>query len=130
MHISTQRVSQLAEIAQWLRDRGVPAEAATGLDDWERTGTVLVTSGLLPADLAGESRAICLDGDDWATVLAEIPRRLASHQTYMATQTANRPTRGAGSQLPWPEATGRAVTLDNGEPHDHHVPYTGLCDES
>ncbi|WP_329142925.1 hypothetical protein OIU91_04480 [Streptomyces sp. NBC_01456] len=76
VHISTQRsVAQLPEIARWLAARDVPAEAAIGLDTWKRTGTVLVTNGVLPADLEIENRAVNLAGGDWEPVMEEVRRR-------------------------------------------------------
>ncbi|MCZ1012254.1 hypothetical protein [Streptomyces lydicus] len=82
VHISTQRaVKQLPEIAQWLTDRDVPAVAASDVDAWERTGTVLVTSGVLPTDAEIENRAVNLIGGDWEPVMAEVARRYKARRT-------------------------------------------------
>ncbi|MEO3976908.1 hypothetical protein [Streptomyces sp. CAU 1734] len=83
VHISTQRpIAQLPEIAQWLRDRGVPAETSPGADDWDRSGTVLVTGSVLPSDLEIENRGLNLDGDNWEPIFPEVAdsrRKLAEH---------------------------------------------------
>lgn len=91
VHISTQRpVAQLPEIARWLAAHGVPAEAATGLDTWMRTGTVLVTSGVLPADYEIETRAVNLAGSDWGPVMEEIKRRRVSLLEHLARRDAGK----------------------------------------
>ncbi|KOT47254.1 MULTISPECIES: hypothetical protein [Streptomyces] len=89
VHISTQRpIAQLPDIARWLADRGVPAQASTDAGVWETTGTVLVTSGVLPADMEIENRAIQLTGDNWAPVLDEVRQRRAALLAYLAKRDA------------------------------------------
>ncbi|MGW2416909.1 hypothetical protein ACWCV5_32745 [Streptomyces tubercidicus] len=84
VHVSTQRpADQLPLIAQWLTDRDVPAVAAGDVDAWERTGTVLVTSGVLPADVEIENRAVNLAGGDWEPVLEEVARRRIALLEYL-----------------------------------------------
>lgn len=88
VHISTQRpTAQLADIAGWLMERGVPAVADEAPTFWSETGTVLVTGAVLPADLDIETRAIALHGDNWGPVLAELPQRRELLLAYFAAQS-------------------------------------------
>lgn len=97
LHISTQRpTAQLADIATWLMERGVPAVADDSPTFWSETGTVLVTGSVLATDLDIETRALTLHGNDWGPVLAELPKRRESLLAYFSAQnSAPAPTQDA-----------------------------------
>ncbi|WP_127452808.1 hypothetical protein [Streptomyces sp. B29(2018)] len=89
VHIATQRpVAQLPEIADWLIERGVPAVASTSLERWDRTGAVLVTNAVLPAELEIENRAANLTRSDWGPVMDEIALRRVSLLKHFASREA------------------------------------------